>query len=741
LKFEVFTSLPPQPKALTSASVLLVLLVAAVYFPVVGFDFTNYDDPDYVTHNNPVRAGVTFEGIKWAFTHAHSANWHPLTWISHMVDCQVYGLNAGGHHLTNVLLHTANSLLLLLVLYRLTGAAWRSALVAVLFALHPAHVESVAWVAERKDVLSACFFLLTLLAYIRYARERGAPRAEPMKEHSGFKWYVLALLLFALGLMSKPMLVTLPLVLLLLDYWNAKSGTRGAGSSARTLVLEKVPFFALAAASCVVTVLVQRASDALAPLGQSPLHARLTNAPISYFRYIGELLWPARLAVLYPEVEHWPGWEVALSAAVLVGCTFLALRWWKQRPWFFVGWAWFLVMLIPVIGLVKVGSHSIADRYTYLPSIGFFVIVAWGGAELFGGLQNRGLAGRARPALRVGFAVVLPSVVAVLGCAFLTRAQVFYWQNSETLFRHALAVTTNNYVAYTSLAFDLADHHQLHQAEECLREALRIEPTYEQGWTKLASVHTQARRYEEAEHDSRKALQLNPASPAAHGALGFALMKLSQTNAAVAEYREALRLNPQFGDAHYNLANFLAQQGQYAEAKTHYAAAARSEPDSADAHNNLAYMLVREGKLDEAIAEFKAALRLRPDSWRARYGLGQALLRVGRVAEGIEQLALVVKSQPALRSAWIELGAALEKQGRPEQAADVFREAAARNPEFAAAHYHLALVLSRQGLTEGAIQEAQEGRRIAEKEQTELLKECDRFLAFLKNSKRSAPQR
>ena len=484
-------------------AVLLALAVMAVYLPVVGFEFTNYDDTHYVTANPHVLQGLTWESVGWAFTHGYSGNWHPVTWMSHMLDCQVYGLAPAGHHLINLLLHAANSVLVFLLLRYLTGAAWCSAGVAALFALHPLHVESVAWVAERKDLLSAFFGLLCLWAYAAYARESGIgrqasqdvdPRAQepslgpkPGSRQSSAllpnladgprsasprprfsAWYVVALLCFTLGLMSKPMLVTWPFVLLLLDFWPLRRFTLSNINTQLPVILrlvrEKIPFFALSAASSIVTFLVQQGWGAVVPLEHVPLALRLLNVPVSYLRYLGKLAWPMDLAVMYPYVLGWPAGVVLGALLVLAGTTFLVLWQHRQRPYLLIGWAWFLGTLVPVIGLVQVGNQSIADRYTYLPSIGIFVLVVWGVAEMVG----------AKPARRVIGAVA--AAVVLTACALRAQTQALCWQTTETLFRHALAVTSNNVVAHNSLGFYHVTQSNVQEAQRAFRAALAIQP-------------------------------------------------------------------------------------------------------------------------------------------------------------------------------------------------------------------------------------------------------------------------
>jgi len=499
------------------------------------------------------------------------------------------------------------------------------------------------------------------------------------------------------------MLVTLPFVMWLLDYWPLARFTREKGHW-RAIFVEKLPFLALAAASCVLTVIVQQTHKAVSPLAQSPLGFRLANAAISYVLYIGKLIWPTRLAVIYPEVHNWPFYVIFLALGFLVIVTSLAC-WQRERwPWLLMGWLWFVGMLAPVIGIVKVGTHQIADRYTYLPSVGFFIMAVWGVAELL----RRPLTVWPRRAL-AGAAIFL--------CMVLTQAQVKQWRNSETLFRHALSVTTGNWVAYTSLAFDLIAKKQRGEAEKCLRAALEIYPLYEPAWTMLATLVVEEGRLQEGVEYCQKALGIDPRSAGAHSTWGLVLTRQGQTNEAMAHYEEALRCEPNFADAHYNLGNALANQGQIAAAREHYEAAIQADPYSADYHkadyhNNLAYMLVREGKLDLAVEEFRAAVALDPDSWHARYGLGDALVRQGHYADGAAELEQVLKVQPELASARLQYGIALAAQGQVAQAIAAFSEVVRRKPDFALAHYHLGRLLSETGKAGEAAQHYREAVKL-----------------------------
>jgi len=673
-------------------SIGVACLVLGVFLPALKFDFTNYDDPDYVTENRPVLAGLTWKSLGWAFTHSHSANWHPLTWISHMADCQLYGVNPAGHHLTSILLHAANAVLLFLFLCALTRRDWPSAAVAVLFALHPLRVESVAWISERKDVLSGFFGLLCLWAYAVYTHHAWGPGVETgnalnlvKKDHRRVKvFYCLSIVAFALGLMSKPMLVTWPFVLLLLDFWPlGRFGNPVAPRGGlKKALLEKIPFFALSAASCLVTLLVQQSAGALASASFS---AKAINALVCYFRYISKTVWPVRLAVLYPEVASWAAVEILLATTVLSAITAVVLWQIRKRPWLATGWAWFLGTLVPVIGLVKVGSQSMADRYTYLTSIGLLIMLVWTVAELAAKI----------PGLKTAVAAVLGGVVLALG--FATAAQLRFWQNTDTLFRHAIAVTDNNYVAWSSLAFDYAEHKEFREAEDCLRRSLGINPNYYQAWNKLGSVLIDQGRFSEAEAACQSSVNLDPRFAPAHSTLGLALMKTGRTNEAIAEYQQALGLRPDFAPAHYNLANALASQQKFAEARDHYQASLDSDPDSpaaADAHNNLGYLLAREGRLEEAAAHFKSAIARLPLSWQAQFGLGDVLSRQGKSDEAAAAFSEVVRINPNQAAGHLQLANLLARLARGGEAVEHYEKSLQLSPNNIEALNRLAWLLA-----------------------------------------------
>jgi len=536
------------------------LVLAAITFIVFGqtlrHDFVAYDDDDYVYGNPVVARGLTLKGIVWAFSF-HASNWHPLTWLSHMLDCQLYGLQPGGHHLTNVLLHTATVLALFLVLREMTGAFWRSAFVAAVFAIHPLRVESVAWVVERKDVLSGLFFMLTIGAYVRYAR-RPWSRGR----------YVLVVLLFVLGLMSKPMLVTLPLVLLLLDYWPLQRK-----EAAGKLVLEKLPLFALSAAACVATLLAQHEGIQSAELFSLPL--RFGNAVVTCLVYVGQMFYPVGLAVFYPYPHRLLSWEVALAGALLAGFSAVALWQRRKQPWLLVGWLWYLTMLLPVVGIIQVGRQAHADRYTYLPQIGIYLAATWLVAEW---RFNR-----------VGLGVLMTAVLAVL--MFCAWKQAIYWQNSETLWAHTLAYTTDNYVAQCNLGNDLRGKGKLDAAITHYQEALAISPNYAAAHYNLGNALYDKGRLDEAIAHYQKALQIQPDSEEAHYNLGLALLRKGSVDEAIRHFQQALQIQPGLADAHYNLGLAFFRKGSAGEAIDHLQKALQIEPANPTIQYSLAWLL------------------------------------------------------------------------------------------------------------------------------------------------------
>ncbi|MDD5141428.1 MAG: tetratricopeptide repeat protein [Verrucomicrobiales bacterium] len=553
--------------------VICVLLFGSVvwtFLPALHNGFINYDDDVYVTGNVHVQKGLSPATVAWAFESTDASNWHPLTWLSHMTDCEFFGLNPQGHHFTSVLLHAINAVLLFLALRRMTGAAWRSLFVAAVFGLHPLRVESVAWVAERKDVLSTMFGLVALLMYAQYVERSRAPNPR-LKV-----FYGLVLVFFALSLMSKPMLVTLPFFLLLLDYWPLN---RFRHESAWKLVREKVPLFFLAAASCVVTYVVQKHGGAMELMAEMPFTARLENVPVSFCRYLGKLFWPENLTVIYPVVDHWPMTGVLLAAALLLGVSAASIAARRSHPYLAVGWFWFLGTLVPVIGLVAVGEQSMADRYTYFPLIGVLVVILWGAEEM-----------TRRWRYQTAILSVMSAAI-IVTCILLTRQNIIYWKTSETLFRHALAVTSDNYSAHCNLGNALTGQGRLIEA--------------------LVEFQTAAK--------------LKPGSSENHCNVGVALANMDLLDEAIVEFQSAASLNPDNGLAHHNLGMALERKDQLDQATHEYKEAVRLMPGYAPAHNSLGVAMAKKGRLDDAVTQFQEAIRLDPSNLPAQGNLKMAL--------------------------------------------------------------------------------------------------------------------
>jgi tetratricopeptide (TPR) repeat protein len=541
-------------------ALLLALVTLVVYLPVTRNGFINYDDGSYVFENQNVQNGLTWAGTQWAFTTWEASNWHPLTWLSHMLDCQLFGLNPAPQHLVNVLFHTANTVLLFILLLRLTGALWPGAMVAALFAWHPLHVESVAWISERKDVLSAFFGLLALMSYAKFVREKCR------------RSFWLALLFFALGLMSKPMLVTLPGVMLLLDYWPLQRavGDRWQVKDAWRLVVEKTPFFLLSAMSCVLTFLAQSYGHAVRSLANVPLFYRLENAPVAVMRYLFKVFWPSDLAIVYPMPDFIPASMVAVSAAILVLTTVAVWLARNKTPSLLIGWFWFLGTLLPVIGLVKVGDAALADRYTYLPSIGLFIAIAFGLRDLEGYFQFS--------------KVILPAVAVLVcgACIAITENQLRYWRDTETLFHHALATTRDN-------------------ADAEINYGVALE---------------QKGLFEDALAHYRAAARIAPGSVQAHNNLGNLLDEMGRPRDAVAEYQQAVRLQPNLPSLHDSLGDVLAGMDRFAEAMNEFTNAARLDHGYPWPHFQMAKALLKQGRDAEAVGQLQAALQISPDNYQ-----------------------------------------------------------------------------------------------------------------------------
>lgn len=624
--------------------VLLALLTAAVYWQVAGHEFKNLDDPDYVTGNKMVQNGLSGEGLRWALTTTYTGNWHPVTWLSHMLDCQLFGLNAGRHHLVSLLIHLINAILVFLVLQRMTRVFWPSAFVAVLFAVHPLNVETVAWVGERKHLLGALFWLLATWAYARYAEAPGAGR------------YLLVTGFFVLGLLAHPLVVTLPLVLLLLDYWplgrmvcgGSGSGTEPgrAGVSCGRLVLEKSPLLVLGFVSAVITLMATRSQGV--EEGKYSLGVRLSNAVISYMTYVGKLIFPDNLAALYPHPGSWSAWQVAGALVLMVLISLGAALRWRSRPYLAVGWGCFLITVLPMAGLVQLGPQFMANRYAYVGLVGLFMMVAWGVADLTARWPRRGLI------------VGLAGVLVVAGYVVATSFYVQVWRTSITVFAYTLSVTTNNAVAHYSLGQALSAQGQVEEPIKHYREAVRIKPNYVSALNNLALSLVQSGRIEEATNYYGQALQIMPSNDLVHYNYGLALAALGKLEAAEAEQRRTLELAPE---------NYMA-------------------------HAQLGLVLGRLNQPDQALTELREALRLKPDYVDGLLFYGEVLLGYGQAEEAARAFREVIKLQPAAAAAHAQIGLAYRLHQNPAEAVARFKEALRLQPDYVEVLNNLAWLLA-----------------------------------------------
>ncbi|MDR3458414.1 MAG: tetratricopeptide repeat protein [Verrucomicrobiae bacterium] len=620
----------------------LALITLALYLPALRHGFVEYDDQQYVTENPHVQAGLTWPGFVWAFGF-HAGNWHPLAWLSHMLDCQIFAARAGGHHLTSILLHTSTTLLLFAVLRRMTGGLWRSAAVAALFAWHPLHVESVAWVSERKDVLCAFFWMLTLWCYLRFVEKKSAAR------------YLLTLGSFVLCLMAKPMAVTLPFVLLLLDAWplGRVTGDGWRVANLRRLLVEKIPFLILSAIGCVLTLRAQQI--AIVSTAGLTVPQRFTHTLVAYDHYFWATFFPHGLAVYYPYVIKLDPGMVVFSGLVLLLITVLAVVHFRPRPFLLTGWLWFLGTLIPVIGLVQVGDQAWADRYTYLPLIGLFIPLVWLASEVIKSKK------------------VLTLLAVIVGVAMLvaTSVQLSYWKNTRTLFDHANRVTHENFMAITMLGSQLAKEHKYAEAMDDYHTALRYQPTF----------------------------------PEAHFFLGDALDEQGRTDEAITEYQQALWFKPTQEQTHIFLGIALGKQKKYAEAISHYQAALVLDPDSAVTHNNLARIYHTQGNFDEAIAHYQAAIKLDPKLSLAHNNLGILLLQKGGLGDGTRQLREALRLNPTNSETQFNLALALNQQQQWSEAAGLFAQTVGGTTADPKAHYEFATALAHAQQTRAALSE------------------------------------
>jgi tetratricopeptide (TPR) repeat protein len=635
--------------------IALTLFAAAVllYLPARRYGFINLDDGAYVAENPQIRQGFSGAGIAYALRASVAGNWHPLTMMSHLLDSQVFGLNAGPHHMTSVLLHALNAALLFALLHSCTGTIWRSALVAGLFAVHPLNVESVAWVAQRKTVLSTAFGLLAILAYGRYAAKRSGP------------WYVLTALLLLLGLLAKPMLVTLPLLLLLLDFWPLR---RMGSARTRDLLVEKIPLFVIAAGFSAIAAMTQASAGAVVTIENVPLKIRAVNAVASVFRYVDNMIWPSQLAFFYPYVADpvTPS-RLAVCAAGIAVVTAAAIWFRRSCPYLVTGWLWFLTALVPVIGIVQVGAQASADRYAYVPLIGLFIVVAWA-LEAWTGAR--------RGARQVAVVSAASALALYAGAA---RIQLSNWRDSISLYTHAIRVTRNNYLAFNNLGTLLDDLGRRDEAIACFQAALRVRPRF-----------------------------------------AFPRLNLSRALAAEGKSDEALALISDFVQAdpsdalmQLEMANLLCRSGKGDEAIGHYLEAIRLDSSSASAQADYAACLSRQGQFDEAAAALREARRLRPDDPAIRGNLGFALAKLGRFDDARAEFEFVLKQDPRSVSAHAGMGWVFSEQSKFDEAIAHYRAALDLKPNLTEALNGLAWVLATAA--DPSVRNPEEAVRLAER--------------------------
>jgi tetratricopeptide (TPR) repeat protein len=655
----------PPPKTARFIYAGLALITLALYLPALRCDFVEYDDQQYVTENPRVQSGLTWAGLVWAFGF-HAGNWHPLAWLSHMLDCQLFGALAWGHHLTSVVLHTATTLLLFAVLKRTTGFVWRSAAVAALFAWHPLHVESVAWVAERKDVLCAFFWMLTLLAYARYAGKKSPAN------------YGLTLCGFGLALMAKPMAVTLPFVLLLLDCWPLKriSIFNFQFSIFKKLLLEKIPFFLMSAGACWLTLQAQEL--AIVSTAGLPVSQRLASVLIAYGHYLSAAFFPRHLAVYYPYQFHIPLIKIVIVATGLVLITVLGIKNLRSRPWLLIGWLWYLGTLVPVIGLVQVGDQAWADRYTYLPLIGVFVMLVWLAGEF---ITNR---------------AVLRGIATLLGVVMLglTSVQLTYWKNTRTLFAHAAAVTERNALAVTVLGSQFAKEGKLEEAMKHYHQALEYTPNFPEAHFFLGNALDEQGKLDEAVDEYERALWFKPTQEQTHIFMAIALAKQKKYDAAITHYSESIRLNPDAAAAHNNLARLYHTLGRFDDAIAHYTTALEIDPRLSIAHNNLGILLLQKGRFADGTTHLREAVRLRPKNAESKFNLARALNEQGQWGEAAEWFKQSAASYASDPKAHFEFASALMHLQRTREAMSEFAAALLIQPDFPDALDGLAWILA-----------------------------------------------
>lgn len=650
----------PSPK--NKSLILIYLMLAAgvllVFWQIKNFDFINFDDDVYVYENPHVLNGLTFDSVKWAFTTFHAANWHPLTWLSLMLDSELFGPQARTFHLVNLFFHIANVLLLFTLLKNITSAIWQSLFVSAVFALHPLHVESVAWVAERKDVLSTFFFLIAIFCYVRYVRRRRIFN------------YLLLVLFFSLGLMSKPMVVTLPFVLLLLDYWplhRFDSKDKFSG-----LFVEKIPLFAFSAVSSIITFLAQRHGGAVRLEENIGFPVHLANAAISYVQYIFKMFWPARLAIFYPHpAQNISYFYAVLSACFLLAITIFVIRFARNNKYLFTGWFWFIGTLVPVIGLVQAGGQANADRYTYIPLTGLSIIIAWGLPKLFSAMVRR----------KIILAALM--TVAIVAMGLLSARQTRYWKNSITLYLHAIDVTKNNYLALNNCGVAYSDIGRYQDSLKFFKEALKIKPAYADAVNNIGFAYSRLGCPQKAINAFKHAIKIKSAYAIAYFNLAAEYKNLGQLNEAADAYRNAVKYDPENAEAYNNLASVYGLLGNYNEEYKAYQRAIEINPGYHEPYYNLGLFYTRFKKYDLAVDSYLKAIKLKPDDAQAYNNLGFVYGSLGNFRDEIEAYKKSLKIKPDLAETHINLGIAYLAIGDKQAAVKEYQTLKTLNPEFA----------------------------------------------------------
>ena len=673
-----------KEKQLASIAAGLLILTAIAYAGVRNHEFINFDDDIYVTENSMVGKGLTYKGLAWALGFNERGYWQPLTWLSHMLDCELFGLDPAGHHLANLVLHLANSLLLFWALYRMTDSVYRCAFIAAVFALHPLNVDSIAWVAERKNLLSTFFWMLSLIAYTRYA------------EYPRLNRYLMTLTLFALGLMAKPMLVTLPFVFLLLDYWplarlsiGQRPDLQRTGPipvNAIGLIIEKIPFFVLSIVSVSLSILSTRHIDNMISAETVPMSMRIDNALVSYLNYIKKMFQPTDLAVFYPYPEFIPGWQVAAAGVLLTLVTALCLWMIKRKAFLAVGWFWYLGTLVPVIGIVQGGMWpELADRWAYVPLIGLFMMIAWLVPVPF----SRG---------RLGRAVLTAAALAVIASLFFaTQRQVTHWRSSRTLFEHALKVTPPNFVTHNNLGNALLDQGEVEAALSHFRAAAKLEPQKSSVHNNLGNALMKLERVDEAIASYARSIKLNPGKAKTHNNLAVALNQRDQLTESIQHLQTALRLEPDYADAYSNLGAAYRQKGEIKKAAKSYLRAIQLNPHFPQAYHNLGLLLRQEGQLDPAINYFRLALKQDPEFTAARDNLKTALAARDTYRNALHQLREELDRSPDDAGLYSKLGDLYKHHGKLNKALAQYQQALRIRPNYYHARYQSAVIYAMQG--------------------------------------------